>query len=82
MLHLLSGQALRATTAHDLNHLAEAEARLKDELAAKAARDNRAQASSSSSTVSPPLHLPVDWLADRWLPGPAGWGGRLAVASC
>ncbi len=36
-------QVLRATHAHDLERLAEAEARLRDETAAKAARDAKLQ---------------------------------------
>jgi hypothetical protein len=48
-------QVLRATHAHDLERLAEAEARLKDELAAKAARDAKAEEEAEEAAAEKAL---------------------------
>jgi hypothetical protein len=46
---------LRATHAHDLERLAEAESRLKDELAAKAARDAKAEEEAEEAAAEKAL---------------------------
>jgi hypothetical protein len=46
---------LRATHAHDLERLAEAKARLKDELAAKAARDAKAEEEAEEAAAEKAL---------------------------
>lgn len=48
-------QVLRATHAHDLELLAEAEARLNDEQAAKAARDAKAQQEADEAAAEKAL---------------------------
>jgi hypothetical protein len=52
---LLLLQVLRATHAHDLERLAEAELRLKDELAAKAARDAKAEEEAEEAAAEKAL---------------------------
>lgn len=48
-------QVLRATHAHDLERLAEAGARLEDELAAKAARDAKAEEEAEEAAAEKAL---------------------------